>query len=181
MSVANALLWSRLAGPDSHLPPLVSLDLQYLCGLLAAEDLNHPGSLAHNLLLEPALTEEIFHTLNGARSCWTLKEGQAGRGTFLLWALDEKKRGVALRPDFAKRELLAPFRPDIRFKLDRDSLKEGLVSLRLLPGLYLAFAVSALARGLVCAGGVFQYVYLPNMARGTAEALRRLRRRGRSR
>ncbi len=173
MSAANALLWSRLATPDSHLPPLVSLDLQYLCGVLAADDLDRPGSLVHDLLLEPALTEEIFRTLNGARSCWTLNEGQAGRGTFLLWALDEKKRGVALRPDFAKRELLAPSRPDIRFKLDRDSLKEGLVSLRLLPGLYLAFAVSALARGLVCAGGVFQYAYLPNMARGTAEALRR--------
>ena len=35
------------------------------------------------------------------------------------------------------------------------------------------FAAAALARGLSCAGGVFQYAYLPRMAEGTAEALRR--------
>lgn len=173
MSAANALLWTRLTGRALRLPPLACLDFQHLCGLLAAEDLKRPGTLAHDILLEPELTETVFHTLNGARACWTMREDRPERGSFLFWGLDEKGRGVALRPDLGKRALIAPRRPDMRFELESDTLKEALFSRRLLPTLYLSFAVTALARGLSCAGGVFQYAYLPAMGAGTAEALRR--------
>ena len=72
MSAANALLWNRLAGSGLRLPPLACLDFQHLCGLLLAEELNHPDTLAHDLLLEPELTKAIFHVLNGAQACWNI-------------------------------------------------------------------------------------------------------------
>lgn len=95
------------------------------------------------------------------------------RGSFLFWGLDEKGRGVALRPDFRERALISPRRPDMRFELKQDALSTALASRRLLPTLYLSFAMTALARGLACAGGVFQFAYLPAMKEGTADALRR--------
>ena len=174
MSAANALLWNRLAGSGLRLPPLACLDFQHLCGLLLAEELKHPDTLAHALLLEPELTKAVFHALNGARACWSIQEDEPPmRGSFLFWGLDEKGRGVPLRPDFRERALISPRRPDMRFALKQDALSTALASRRLLPTLYLSFAMTALARGLACAGGVFQFAYLPAMKKGTAEALRR--------
>lgn len=173
MSAANALLWTRLTSRDLRLPPLASLEFQHLCGILVAGDIQRPGTLVHDLLLEPELTKAIFHTLNGARACWSMGGDIPPRGSFLFWGLDEKGRGIALYPDPECRTLFAPRRPDMRLELESRSLKNALLSRRLLPTLYLSFAAAALARGLSCAGGVFQYAYLPRMAEGTAEALRR--------
>ena len=173
MSAANALLWTRLTSRDLRLPPLASLEFQHLCGILVAGDIQRPGTLVHDLLLEPELTKAIFHTLNGARACWSMGGDIPPGSSFLFWGLDEKGRGIALYPDPECRTLFAPRRPDMRLELESRSLKNALLSRRLLPTLYLSFAAAALARGLSCAGGVFQYAYLPRMAEGTAEALRR--------
>jgi len=176
MAVANALLWQHLAAPDLRLPPLVCLDLQHLCARLVAKDLQSPNSLAYRLLLEPVLTEAIWHQLNGVRACWTIDTtGQLLRGSFLFWALDEKGRGLALRMEErspSDRTLVAVQRPETRFALEARSLQDALNQGLLLPTLYLSFAVTAMARGLACAGGVFQYDYLPLMAEHTISALR---------
>ena len=172
MSAANALMWLSLAAPDLELPPLVSLELQQLCGQLIAADLLKADTLMHDIVLEPQLCEAIFRCLNGYRSCWTAEGDQITRGSFLFWAMDEKGRGHALLPDFAAHELYAPRRPDLRFRLEAEEISAALKAEKLLPSLYLTFTAASLIRGLSCAGGVFQYAYLPAMQQGTAEALR---------
>lgn len=182
MSVANALLWKELTAPGFRLPPLLSLDMQRLAAELVISDLARPGTLACDLLLEPELTQAVFHALNGSRACWTLGEDPkstgAAKGTFLFWAVDEQKRGVRLTL-LAEEHALAGTNPAgqpdpaaPRFPLKASALTEALRQGRLLPSVYLSFAALGLARGLVCCGGVFQCAYLPRMAEGTATALR---------
>ena len=173
MSVANSLMWRELAAPGFRLPPLASLDLAHLAKKLIIQDLQRPGSLVHDLLLEPDLTEALLHTLNNARACWTIHGNRLEKGSVLFWGIDTKRRGVRLTLLPRKNALTAPERPDMLFPLTARTLMTALEDGRLLPSLYLCFAVLAMARGLVCAGGVFQYTYLPRMVKGTAEALRR--------
>ena len=173
MSVANSLMWRELAATGFRLPPLVSLDLLHLARELVIQDLKRPGSLAHDLLLEREVTEAVFHALNHARGCWTIRENRLDRGSFLFWAIDTKRRGVRLTLHPEANALTAPGRTDMLFPLTARTLIAALKDGRILPSLYLSFAVLAMARGLSCAGGVFQYAYLPRMAEGTAEALRR--------
>lgn len=173
MSVANALMWRELAATGFRLPPLASLDLLQLAKELVIQDLKQPGSLVHDLLLERELTEAAFHALNHARGCWTIRENRLERGSFLFWAIDTKRQGVRLTLHPEANALTAPGKTDMLFPLTARTLIAALEDGRILPSLYLSFAVLAMARGLSCAGGVFQYAYLPRMAEGTAQALRR--------
>ncbi|MDO5536989.1 MAG: hypothetical protein Q4F72_05635 [Desulfovibrionaceae bacterium] len=186
MSIANSLLWQKLAAPDLRLPALVSLDLQQVAAELIIRDLAGSGTLIHDLVLEPELTRAVQAELNGARSCWTLREKTGeeepglARGSFLFWALDEKKAGLRLMLHPREHSLVCPDRPELKIALEQEGLIQALKEGRLLPSLYLSFAALALARGLSCAGGVFQCAYLPRMAQGTAEALRRCGERARA-
>lgn len=179
MSVANALLWQELTAPGFRLPPLISLDMQRLAAELLISDLARPGTLAHDLLLEPELTRAVFHTLNGERACWTCGGHAETKGTFLFWAVDSNKRGVRLTLLAEEHALVGTDQagqPDLsgpRFPLRTHAPAHALRQGQLLPSVYLCFAVLGLARGLVCGGGVFQRAYLPRMAEGTAAALRR--------
>ncbi len=173
MSVANSLMWRELSAPGFRLPPLTGLDFQRLAKELVIKDLKRPGTLAHDLLLERELTQAAFHVLNDSRACWTVRGNRLERGSFLFWAIDEKKQGVRLTLLPEECALAAPERPNMYFPLTARALTAALAEERLLPSLYLSFAVLAMARGLSCAGGVFQCAYLPRMAEGTAEALRR--------
>lgn len=173
MSVANSLVWRDLAAPGFRLPPLVPLELHHLAKRLIIRDLKQPGTLAHDLLLEPEFTKAVFHELNGARACWTIHGGRPEKGTFLFWAIDRKRQGGRLTLLSEEHALAAPERPGVFFPLTARTLIAALEEDRLLPSLYLGFAVLAMARGLSCAGGVFQCAYLPRMAEGTAKALHR--------
>ena len=175
MCVANALFWQRLTKPELHLPPLVCLDLQHLCRHLISFDLRHSGSLVHDILLESELTDAILYHLDGTRACWSLDScGSPVRGSFLFWALDEKGRSLSLgleKDSRGNRFLVAPRCPKLRFPLQAQALQQALHEERLLPTLYLSFVATGMARGLACAGGIFQYAYLPTMTAKTAEAL----------
>jgi len=176
MSVANGLLWKSLTKPPLALPPLISLTLEELARQLILADTQKPHGLIHDLLLEPALTLALFRELNGTRGCWTVgTDRRMEKGSFLFWAVDAKQRGQPLTLAQDGRTLVCPDRSGLSFSLSMPELADALRAGRLLPSLYLSFAVLALARGLGCAGGVFQAAYLPRMAQGTARALRQCR------
>ena len=97
-SLMNALLWRQVIPEPCDIPPLVSLDMQWLCGRLITADLERPGSLVRQLLLHPPLTAAVWDALNGQRACWTGDAQGLQRGTFLFWGVDGKGRALALRP-----------------------------------------------------------------------------------
>lgn len=83
-SLMNALLWQQVIPKNCDLPPLVSLDMQWLCGRLITADLEQPDSLVRHLLLHPPLAAAIWDALNGQRACWTGDAQGLQRGTFLF-------------------------------------------------------------------------------------------------
>ncbi|HIU18152.1 MAG TPA: hypothetical protein IAB01_06860 [Candidatus Avidesulfovibrio excrementigallinarum] len=171
--IMNGLLWQAAIQPACGLPPLATLDMQWLCSQLLRHDLQQPGTLARRLLLEPALLAAVWEELNGDRACWTGDEQALCRGTFLFWGVGEHGRGLALTPSDRFSKLTSFKHPGWSMVLTAQNIREALEQGRLVPSLFLSFAVTCLARGLRCAGGVFQAAYLPRMAQGLAAALRR--------
>lgn len=171
-SLMNALLWQQVIPKSCDLPPLVSLDMQWLCGRLITADLEQPDSLVRHLLLHPPLAAAIWDALNGQRACWTGDAQGLQRGTFLFWGVDGKGRALALRPARDFRSLVAVRDAGWRLPLDARTLGRALTEERILPSLFLYFATVTAARGLRCAGGIFQTSYLPRMIRGICTALR---------
>lgn len=170
--IMNAVLWQQVIPKNCDIPPLVSLDMQWLCGRLITADLEHPDSLVRHLLLHPPLAAAVWEALNGQRACWTGDAQSLQRGTFLFWGVDGKGRALALRPARDFRSLEAARDSNWRLPLDARTLGKALKEERILPSLFLYFATVAAARGLRCAGGVFQTSYLPRMIRGICTALR---------
>lgn len=171
-SLMNGLLWQQIIPKTCDIPPLVSLDMQWLCGRLISADLEQPDSLVRNLLLRPPLVAAIWNALNGQRACWTGDAQGLQRGTFLFWGVDGKGRALALRPARDFRSLVAARDEGWRLPLDARQLSRALAEERILPSLFLYFATVTAARGLRCAGGVFQTSYLPRMIQGICAALR---------
>lgn len=170
--IMNAVLWQQVIPKNCDIPPLVSLDMQWLCGRLITADLEHLDSLVRHLLLHPPLAAAVWEALNGQRACWTGDAQSLQRGTFLFWGVDGKGRALALRPARDFRSLEAARDSNWRLPLDARTLGKALKEGRILPSLFLYFATVAAARGLRCAGGVFQTSYLPRMIRGICTALR---------
>lgn len=170
MSLANFLLWRKLFPEEPYLP-LVSLELQSLAANLVIKDLQNPTTLIAKIITEKELTKEIYFLLDSTRSCWTVENEQIKKGSFLFWAVDEKKRSLRLNYSQEKNALFCPENPKLFFPLNAQTIAKALRGSMLLPSLYLTFAATAMARGLNCAGGIFQFEYLPDMAKQTARAL----------
>ena len=172
-AIMNSLLWQATIQPDCGLPPLATLDMQWLCTRLVLDDLTRSSTLAHDLLLEPELLAAVWEELNGERACWTGDGQTLCRGTFLFWGIGEHGRGLALMPSDHFNRLVSFKHPGWSMNLKPQDIREALEQGRLVPSLFLSFAVTCLARGLHCAGGIFQATYLPRMAQGLAAALKR--------
>ena len=171
VGLMNSLLWERLFAPDAQpVPPLYTLDLTLLSLDLALTDLERPHSLLC-ALLSPGLPEALLEELDGVRGCWQRqedgnRENPLQRGSFLFWGLDADKRLYPLYPD-ANFSRLGDI--DLTPKALKNALRQGC----LLPGLFISFAITALARGLFCCGGAYQGTYLKNMRDGLVRALTR--------
>lgn len=171
-SLMNHLLWQELIPKACDVPPLVSLDMQSLCARLIMADLERPDTLVHQLLSQPPLTAALWQALNGQRACWTGDAQSLQRGTFLFWGVDRKGRALALRPSQNFRALVAVRDESRHLPLAVGPLVRALREGHVLPSLFLYFATVAAARGLRCAGGIFQTSYLPRMIQGIHTALR---------
>lgn len=170
MSAANYLLWEMLFEKENHLP-LLTVELQTLAGKLIAKDLTDPSSLVYTIIEEKELTQAIYEGLDGSRSCWSLNGGLPEKGSFLFWAADGQKQHRKLGYSADRHALVCAEDPKLVFPLKADVIAEALRTRKLLPALYLSFVSVAMARGLNCAGGIFQFDYLPKMAEKTAAAL----------
>lgn len=170
MSAANYLLWEMLFEKEKYLP-LLTIELQTLAAKLIATDLKDTSSLVYRIIAEKELTQAVYRELDNARACWSLNNGLVEKGSFLFWAADENKQHRKLSYSPAEHALVCAENPKLFFPLRTDVITEALRNKKLLPALYLSFASVAMARGLNCAGGIFQFDYLPTMAAKTAKAL----------
>lgn len=174
-TIINARLWHRLFKPGVPVPPLVMLDKLELERDLLIADVQNKNSLAHALIFDPELRSAVVRRLNGARGCWTCEDPDGGsapiRGTVLFWGIDPKGRMMPLCLDQKAGHLFCPKDPSFRKNLTPTVIAQALRNNRILPGLYMGFSAIALARGLLCCGGLFQTGYLRRMRTVTAACL----------
>lgn len=174
-TVINAKLWPRLFKPGVAVPRLVMLDKVALERELLLADIENENSLAHVLLFSPELRAAVVRALEGERGCWTRKDredrSEPVRGSMFFWGVDRQDRMVPLGLDQENNRLFSAQYPAFSLELTPGAIKRALKESRILPGLYLGFAAIALARGLMCCGGVFQTGYLRRMRNGTAASL----------
>ncbi|MCA1985871.1 MAG: hypothetical protein LDL27_05280 [Desulfovibrio sp.] len=183
----NRLLWSRLF-VDGLAPPLEFLELETVTARLLQGDLLQPSSLMWGLLWDEAIRTRLLAALDGCPGCWTMHrleqccgldrpghDDLAGAGTCFFWAADHKGRQTPLRLERTASgwRLSGSSRSGYActWPWEPAAVLEGLASRRLLPSLFTSYAALALARGVVCVGGVYQSAYLARMAAGTARAL----------
>ena len=175
-TVINAQLWTRLFKPGLRIPPLVMLDKLELERDLLLGDLHNANSLVHAILFEPELRAVIARNLNGGRGCWTCRNlddrSAPAQGSLFFWGIDREGRMFPLSLDHKRNRLIAASDPSFTLPLMRDAVTDALRANRILPGLFLGFAALALARGLLCCGGVFQTGYLRHMRAMTVACLR---------
>ena len=168
MCAVAVRLWDLVRAP-SDLPPAVVLDIQAVAKRLIIRDLLEPDSLVARIVLNEPLTRTIYRELEGRRACWSHAEKE--RGTFLFWHPTGECRNAALRLHPDKPELHAVDGSGFSVALQPEVLLEALHSGQLIPSLYLTFAALTMARGVICAGGIFQSDYLPLMIEKTAQSM----------
>jgi hypothetical protein len=175
-TVINARLWPRLFKPEVPVPSLVMLDKLELERDLLLADVKNESSLVHAVLFAPGLRAAIARDLNGGRGCWSCENvddrSAPARGTLFFWGIDREGRMFPLSLDQKKNCLFSAHNPSFGLALTPDAIGNALRENSILPGLYLGFAAMALARGLLCCGGVFQTGYLQRMRKMTAACLR---------
>jgi hypothetical protein len=174
-TVINARLWPRMFKPKIPVPPLVMLDKLELERDLLLADLRNENSLAYALLFDPGLRDTVARSMNGDRACWTcrsLDDGSAPlRGSLFFWGIDRKGRMFPLSLDQDRDRLFSAQHPEFTLDLTPGAVERALRENSVLPGLYLGFTAMALARGLLCCGGIFQTGYLRRIRGGTAASL----------
>jgi len=191
--VLNRAVWKRMFAPPLRdvLPEMVCLEMERVVAALLEKDIGDPGSLLFNILFDQSLRKEVLHSLDCHSGCWNLKiladlsnfalkehsgsEEFRGCGTVFFCSVDEKGRRVPLRLSEGGSSppvlLGISGERNIRFSLTPDTIRKGLRERRLLPGLFVNFAVLAFARGIKCIGGFFQADYLPAMQKSLIQVL----------
>ncbi|WP_462323717.1 hypothetical protein [Desulfoplanes sp.] len=188
-TLINDRAWKSMFSSDLRpiFPKPVYLGLEAICTSLLEADFADEHSLVHALLFDTQIRRELVHALDGTVGCWSLKGLQgllASRGpvhntragTFFFWTIDQKgcKLPMALSRTGTTTRLV-PVRSTPWTRGEdwtpagiSGALQEG----RILPSLFTSYTVLALARGLVCHGGIYQTEYLPAMQAGLSLALR---------
>jgi hypothetical protein len=188
----NYRIWRRIFRTKHRMPDLFTLELEKVAMGLLKKDLTNHASLAHCVMFDTRLRDQVFNILDGERACWRTRfllrrlhadadavknsGSTAGCGTMLFWGLDERRRRVPLylRAVGPGKALLCGV--DDRGRVyerpyTAGSILEGLRQNQLLPSIFTSLLTLSLARGVVCAGGYFQCEYLPAMQRGLVDAL----------
>jgi hypothetical protein len=164
--VVNRLIWKRIF--KGRAPDSICLEFERIAGRLLELDLFNPQSLAGLILFDPDLREGVLAELS---STW---------GPVFFWGMDEVGRKFSLNleargsgpPSFSGLDDKGRSR---QWPCTPEALQAGISEGRLLPSLFLCFAVLLFARGLTCIGGYLQGEYLPAMQRGLVRALEKIR------
>jgi hypothetical protein len=188
-TVLNARSWDRMFSPElaRHIPRPVHLGLEAVCTDLLIHDLADPHSLMHALFFDPRIRDALIHALDGKVGCWARQELHTARtaelpahnlraGTLFFWTVDHK--GGKMPMDLIQARSTARLVPVRSVPRTRDEawtpagITEALQCGRILPSLFTCYTVLALARNLVCHGGIYQTEYLPAIQAGVSLALR---------
>lgn len=164
--VVNHLIWKRIF--KGRAPDSICLEFERIAGRLLELDLLNPQSLAGLILFDPDLREGVLAELH---STW---------GPVFFWGMDEVGRKFFLNleaggsgvPSFSGLDDKGRSR---QWPCTPEALQAGISEGRLLPSLFLCFAVLLFARGLTCIGGYLQGEYLPAMQKGLVRALGKIR------
>jgi hypothetical protein len=189
-TILNARAWQSMFARDlsAIIPQPVYLELESICTRLLVADLTTPQSLLHTLLFESAVRRELVHALDGTVGCWSLEElnnltastlpvHNQKVGTLFFWTVDHKVGKMPMHlVKTGTAHHLVPLRATPQTR-GEDWTPAGIVHAlehgRILPSLFTCYALLALARRLVCHGGIYQTEYLPAMQAGVCQALRR--------
>ncbi|MCM2286427.1 MAG: hypothetical protein NDI81_16710 [Desulfobacula sp.] len=166
--VVNRLIWKRIFKGMDSAPESICLEFERIAGRLLEMDLFNPQSLAGLILFDPDLREGVLAELS---STW---------GPVFFWGMDDAGRKFSLDleagssgiPSFSGLDDKGRSR---QWPCTPEALQAGISEGRLLPSLFLCFAVLLFARGLTCIGGYLQGEYLPAMQRGLVRALEKIR------
>lgn len=174
-TVINSRLWPCFFKREVSVPRLVMLDKLELERDLLIADMANESSLAYAILFDQELRALITRNLNGDRGCWTCENPDGtslpARGSVFFWGIDREGRMLPLYLDRQGKRLVCAQYPSFQLELAPGPVARALRENTILPGLYLGFTAMALARGLLCCGGVFQTGYLRRMRGGTADCL----------
>ncbi len=182
------LVWKKLFAPELRpdIPTPVYLELERVTASLVAADLANTHSLLHALLFDFSLRAALLQELDGHTGCWSLKhlrhirtteilDRHHAAGTLFFWTVDRKGRKLPmdLIPSGSKLQLVPLGQTPRTRAIDWTParLAEALHAGQILPSLFLSFTSLALARGMVCHGGIYQAEYLPRIQQGIIQAL----------
>ena len=184
----NARSWPAIFSRDLRplLPQPVYLGLESISTQLLIADLHNQKSLIHALMFDPKLNTALLQTLDENTGCWSLKDLSTVRsigsfvpnqrlGTLFFWTLDHK--GCKIPMDLVESGQTKQLVPLKTTPLTRGidwtpaGITEALLAGRILPSLFTCYTMLALARRLVCHGGIYQTEYLPEMQAGVCKAL----------
>ncbi len=188
-TLLNTRAWQPMFAPELSpvLPQPVYLGLETICTDLLKSDLTDPDCLVHSLFFDPALCGTLMTVLDDKVGCWSRRGLHAirsnqlpvhnqSKGTLFFWTIDRK--GCKMPMDLIKGTTgtrLIPVRSTPQTRGEEwtpSAITEALQEGRILPSLFTCYAALALARGLVCHGGIYQTEYLPAMQAGVTKTLR---------
>jgi hypothetical protein len=188
-TLLNARAWEKMLSPE--LAPILShpvyLRMETICTDLLINDLADSNSLINNLFFDTARCDTLTNILDGRVGCWSRKGLHAIRsaqllvhnhnaGTLFFWTVDHK--GCKMPMDLIRGKTgtrLVPVGSTPRTQGEDwtpSKITEALQEGRILPSLFTCYTILALARGLVCHGGIYQTEYLPAMQAGISTTLR---------
>jgi len=189
----NSRIWKRLFSETKDVPELICLEIEKIAATLLMSDLSNPKSLAGCVLFDPALRAQVLSRLDGVRGCWKLdklvrrlhmnrmnetQRTAANRcGTVFFWGIDSLGRRIPLylENNASNRDVLRGVddRGNVwELPYTAREIKNKLKENRILPSIFTCYLV-LLARGVICIGGYFQCVYLPEIQRSLCDALQK--------
>ncbi len=156
----NRIFWESLVKlNDLPLPSgfiMVPSTVVVRDGLIREIDEGQEDSWLLNALLYPRELERLISCLNGVRSCWSSNDNS---GTILFWA-NVNRKPIPLV--YQKGHLISE-RFNIAIPVEKDALREALITERIVPASSLSMLYLFFYLGLNIFGGLLQIQYLPVM------------------
>lgn len=158
----NFYLWPLLFGEKMRkdIPNLISVEydgivIDYLIYVLE----NEKESFIYQMLFNDALRKRVLDEFEGVVGTWNEKKDV---GTHFFWALDENNERMQLR---LQEGYLIAENNDYRIPFNEDALVSALRAKKLLPGMFLKFALILFYMGMKPFTGQASFEYLTTMRR----------------
>jgi len=156
----NFYLWPLLFEEKirQDVPNLISVEydgivIDYLIYVLE----NEKESFIYQMLFDDVFRRKVLDEFEGVVGAWDEKKDV---GTHFFWALDENNERIHLR---LRKGYLIAKNSDCRIPFTEDALVSALLSKKLLPGMFLKFALTLFYMGMKPFTGQASFEYLTTM------------------